>query len=258
MNKYQFSHSERYAVWLNHGKRCWLCEEPLRFADASIDHVIPESLLEDKPEFDRIVDEYDLPKTFQINSFANWLPTHLRCNQQKSNKTFKFTYSLKIIIEKLLEKKDAVIKSECHIKKDVKKDKLFAKIQTELNKKSITIEELESFVEDLGGGLFHHTIVASDTSQLIRLDNGYWVHKRDIVATGSCTCERNSCVDHQNKVICIWDNTLPEWVIKKRLYWKCYDEIIKCPRCNEQHKRGHIGRENICLKPYQDQLNQCD
>jgi hypothetical protein len=40
MSKHSFSASERYAVWLHHEKRCWLCEEPLRLLETTIEHYL--------------------------------------------------------------------------------------------------------------------------------------------------------------------------------------------------------------------------
>jgi hypothetical protein len=102
VNKYSFSHAERYAVWLNHDKRCWLCNEPLRLIETTIDHVIPECLLVDDEHFRQIIDAYDLPLTFSINGFENWLPCHAHCNQRKSNTTFVFVPAYKIILDRLV------------------------------------------------------------------------------------------------------------------------------------------------------------
>jgi hypothetical protein len=47
-------------------------------------------------------------------------------------------------------------------------------------------------------------------------------------------------------------------IVNKGLFWRCYDEFITCPRCSRKHKRGHIGSEDICGKPYLNQEAQND
>ncbi len=92
----------------------------------------------------------------------------------------------------------------------------------------------------------------------IPLDTGYAVTREQIATEGRCTCEREACVDHESKTYCYWPKHLSTWVVTKRLYWRCYDEIIVCPKCNDRHKRGHVGKLGVCAKPFNDQENQED
>ena len=100
--------------------------------------------------------------------------------------------------------------------------------------------------------------VASDIVKMIPLDNGYWLHPDDVAAEGLCTCERNYCVDSERKVYCVFAKALSDWVKRKGLYWKCYDEIVACPRCGQKHRRGHVGKLGECRAPYQNQHDQHD
>jgi hypothetical protein len=93
---------------------------------------------------------------------------------------------------------------------------------------------------------------------VIILDSGYWVPRDQIVREGICYCERNTCVDSRDKVYCYFQAWHSPWVVNTGLFWKCYDEIIPCPRCSGQHKRGHIGREGACGRPYLNQEAQHD
>jgi HNH endonuclease len=88
--------------------------------------------------------------------------------------------------------------------------------------------------------------VASEVLELIPLDSGYWLNRADIAFEGLCQCERVACVDHSSKVYCYFPKWLSTWVLNKQLYWRCYDEIVQCPKCGKQHKRGHIGRKDVC------------
>jgi len=88
--------------------------------------------------------------------------------------------------------------------------------------------------------------VASEVLELIPLDTGYWLNRADVALEGPCQCERVACVDHRTKLYCYWPKWLSSWVLSKHLYWRCYDEIIHCPQCGRQHKRGHIGWQDMC------------
>ncbi|WP_306546011.1 CHAT domain-containing protein [Desulfobulbus sp.] len=92
----------------------------------------------------------------------------------------------------------------------------------------------------------------------IPLDDGSVILPEQIAAEGFCSCERQMCVDANEKLYCYWVKGLSKWVITKRLYKRCYDELIRCPRCRKKHKRGHIGRRGYCSKPYNHQILQRD
>ena len=92
----------------------------------------------------------------------------------------------------------------------------------------------------------------------IALDIGKVIFPSQIVAEGYCSCERNACVDSSQKVYCYFTKENSRWVITKRLYWRCYDKLIRCPRCRRKHKRGHIGRRGRCGGPYAHQILQRD
>lgn len=80
----------------------------------------------------------------------------------------------------------------------------------------------------------------------IPLDTGVLLPKANVAFEGFCECERESCFGSREKMYCYWSKGLPTWVLTKRLYWRCYDEVIECPECGLQHKRGHVGAEGIC------------
>lgn len=258
MQKYSFSHAERYAVWLNHEKRCWLCKEPLRLVETTIDHVVPESLLAHEDRLTKVRDIYDLPASFAINGFENWLPCHAHCNQTKSDATFDFVAGYKLILDRLIRDADKVERSAKAVTRNISTDKLFAKIFTAIEQQRVSVQELVNLVGHIGGGTFQQDQPEQDAAEFIKLDSGYWIHKSEIVAHGECSCEQIACVDHNYKVMCVWNSALSDWVIGTRLYWKCYDEKITCPRCDQFHKRGWIGRLDHCGKPFSDQINRRD
>ena len=253
MAKRKFSTAERYAVWQHHQKRCWWCKKPLDVVETTIDHVIPESLLDDDDERRRVLEEYGLPDDFNINGFENWLPCHNHCNQSKGSSTFDFVPGLKAVLDRLAREAPRVECTANRINRDATSGKLITKILVALEREEISPEDLDEVIRD-----HRDTSDGRESIELIQLDNGYWLAKSDVAYEGECRCEREACVGHKSKVNCVFSRHLSSWVVKTGLYWQCYDEEIECPRCSQIHKRGHIGRADICGKPYTDQDRQTD
>lgn len=255
MKKRTFTPFERYAIWKWHEERCWLCSEPLRYRDTTIDHIFPEELLLDDNKRKKVLDMYNLSdENFNINGFENWLPSHAICNQKKSTKVTEFIPGIAFILESLRLKAPKVKETVHKLMRNKKADKVFLSLLQELESGEITFDDLLNFVKPLG----EKENIQFISNDLIILSGGYWVQRDSIAREGLCTCERNHCVDSNEKVYCYFPSTLSSWVIQTGLYHKCYDELINCPRCRKLHKRGHIGRVDICDLPYADQELQTD
>lgn len=252
--KRKFSYEERYAVWHCNGKKCWWCQKPLRLFEATIDHVIPESLLDNDAAREKLFVDYGLPKDFNINGYENWLPCHNYCNNKKSSTPPAFVPGNKAILDRLAKEAPKTARVANSVVANVAKDHVFKHIFTALERRTLSLRELHelliAFVEDPVG-----TGVPDD---VIILDSGYWIPRAEIVREGWCQCERNQCVGQNKKVYCYFEQSLSPWVIKTGLFWGCYDEVVTCPRCLAQHKRGHIGRQGVCANPYIDQQEQAD
>ncbi|GAA3623784.1 HNH endonuclease [Flavivirga jejuensis] len=109
MAKYKYH--ERYAVWLNHEKRCWLCKEPLRIDETTIDHILPESLLDDEKKKKKVFEIYGLNDKFRINGFENWLPAHLVCNQNKGSSILNCVPLYAFILNRTIKKAEKVLRT---------------------------------------------------------------------------------------------------------------------------------------------------
>lgn len=143
MQKHIFTGAERYAVWLHHGKRCWLCLEPLDLVATTVDHVVPESLTDHPTGLHEMIDLYGLPATFNINSFENWLPAHNHCNQSKSRRRLEYVPKQKFIFEELVKKADSVRKTAVKIGQRGKKGKVLATLLTALENETLNIDDVD-------------------------------------------------------------------------------------------------------------------
>jgi hypothetical protein len=253
-HKRRISYAERYAVWHCNDQRCWLCQEPLRLAEATVDHVLPESLLDDDIARQKILTDYGLPTDFNINGYENWLPCHNHCNQSKSNKAPAFVPGNKMIFDRLKQRAHEGERMARSVSSNVAKDKVFKTIFAALETQTISMRDLDellhAFIDD--------PAKAGVPEDVIILDSGYWFRREQIVREGVCGCERNACVGHSDKVYCYFPSSLSPWVTTTGLFWRCYDEVISCPRCSGRHKRGHVGRQDVCGRPYLNQKTQTD
>jgi hypothetical protein len=95
---------ERYAIWTAHSKRCAYCQEPLKYADLEIDHIIPRSLRKNPQELQNLFAQFSLQVDFDLDSLENLLPAHGGCNRRKKATVFSQAnarFFLEIAQEKL-------------------------------------------------------------------------------------------------------------------------------------------------------------
>lgn len=83
MSKFKPTPEIQYAVFTAHGERCYLCWEMIDLASMQVDHLLPEHLQDDPERFAEARKQFDLPPTFELNSFENWLPACVPCNRRK-------------------------------------------------------------------------------------------------------------------------------------------------------------------------------
>lgn len=88
MAKYKFFTRERESIWKAHGEKCAYCDRRIAWEDLEVDHIVPETLLDNPIELERIQTEYGLKSDFNINSYYNWLPSHKKCNRKKGSWRF--------------------------------------------------------------------------------------------------------------------------------------------------------------------------
>ncbi len=98
-SKYHFSAAERYAVFTVHGENCYLCHEPINLKTMEVDHIIPESLLDDPVRLTVILKDLGRPGDFDLNSFANWMPACRSCNGTKRATVFEPSPVVQLVLQ---------------------------------------------------------------------------------------------------------------------------------------------------------------
>lgn len=110
MSKYKFSPHQRHAIWTVHLEKCYLCSKPIDLLSMQVDHIIPESLLENKDDLSNVISGFGLPSNFDLNSYSNWMPSCSACNRSKSNSVFNPSPLIQLQIERAREKAKQVTK----------------------------------------------------------------------------------------------------------------------------------------------------
>lgn len=84
----KFSLYQRRAIWEIHGKRCAYCRDPLDYANVEIDHILPESLLQNHVALEQMLATQGLTSAFDIQGLENLAPSCWKCNNRKSSAAF--------------------------------------------------------------------------------------------------------------------------------------------------------------------------
>jgi hypothetical protein len=87
--KHKFSPFERHAIYTVHGEKCYLCGALIDMKTMEVDHILPERLCDTPTELRRVLGLYGKPDTFDLNSYANWLPACGPCNLKKRATVFE-------------------------------------------------------------------------------------------------------------------------------------------------------------------------
>jgi hypothetical protein len=93
MSKQIFSASEREAIWLAHEKKCAYTRELLDVSSFHIEHIIPESLVDNTEELERVKNSLGLDKSFNIHGYENLIPCKVGVNLQKGSLIFNAAHT---------------------------------------------------------------------------------------------------------------------------------------------------------------------
>jgi len=128
MKKYRFTIEQRFAIWRVYGKKCFYCEHPLTFKEVTIDHIIPEFILDDAEKLQVIKNQYGLNTDFSINDYCNWVPAHFHCNRDKGTAIYPITPALIMVLEKIQRKGEQAREEEDRIKRNLKSGDVLGKL----------------------------------------------------------------------------------------------------------------------------------
>lgn len=112
LSKYSFSHAERFAVYVTHDEKCYMCSNPLDLKTMEVDHVIPESLLDTPERLREVIESLGRPKDFDVNTYSNWLPACRPCNGKKLATVFDPSLLVQVALQRAAERAPTAAKLE--------------------------------------------------------------------------------------------------------------------------------------------------
>ena len=139
MTKYKFKTTERFVIWQSYDCKCYFCGEPMEFFDVTIDHLLPENLLDRQEELTKTLNKYGLESNFNINSFENWAPCHQRCNNKKKTKTY---IALEEILLNAKNKAGQIRNAYSKLISDRKKSILIVSFLSWIEEKQISFDDI--------------------------------------------------------------------------------------------------------------------
>jgi hypothetical protein len=142
MKKYRFSGEQQYALWRVYGKKCFYCQELLTFEEVTIDHVLPESILDNTEKLTTIKTEYGLGDEFLINDYCNWVPAHSHCNRRKGAALYRHAPALIAVLEEIKRKGEQAREEEKRLNKNLKSSEVLNKLGIALRKGVVSKDDV--------------------------------------------------------------------------------------------------------------------
>jgi hypothetical protein len=147
-NKHSFTKAEKWAVYSASDGHCFWCRRPLDYVDCTIDHVIPETMLQRPEKLAEVVEAFSLGADFQVNEFCNWVPAHQSCNRSKSDTVFDVSPVMVLALHKVKQK--AVQARIVHAKTLTSRatSKLIAELEIALERQTVPVERIEAAIRE--------------------------------------------------------------------------------------------------------------
>lgn len=136
----------RIAVWQANEKRCLYCEEPIAFRELEVDHLIPATTSAN--ETARLVKALGLPKSFELESTHNLVPSHDHCNRKKWKHQFS-EVNLRFFLEIWAKKQTRIEKELKRLRREADTDALLSRVAAQVETGSLSVKELLAVVEGL-------------------------------------------------------------------------------------------------------------
>ena len=166
--------SKNLLFWNSLECKCFWCGVPLSLLETSIDHVIPESLIEKPDELERIKINYHLPDNFEINNFCNWVPAHSNCNSRKSKNIFDNSPAFIFILQQLCRQSKKSELQYLRLIKRQKRERIIGKLMADIELANITDTDLIELLK-LTNSRYSWKYNQIDKEKLIHVPEGWEV-----------------------------------------------------------------------------------
>ncbi|MDO1444651.1 hypothetical protein Q0590_00235 [Rhodocytophaga aerolata] len=146
MSKYRFSTNQRFAVYKVFDGVCQWCRQPLQFLGFNVDHVLPESLLDDPARLQEELTRYGLPANFNINDYENWASMHSHCNQWKSDTSYSGAPIIRTLLDKCASNKERAQRLELKLNREPQTAEILTRVEAAIEQNFVNIQDLQNFI----------------------------------------------------------------------------------------------------------------
>jgi hypothetical protein len=147
MSSQKFSAIEREAVWRIYDEKCAYTRGRLDISNFHIDHILPETLLDDPAELKKALDACGLDASFDILGWENLVPCQPGANLQKSSSVFDPTY-VRFYLGVAGTRKAAVLEEIQKIEKARKRGKAIIALEQLLETGKLSHEDAARILRD--------------------------------------------------------------------------------------------------------------
>ncbi len=148
MQKYKFSQLRREVIFKGYNRKCFYCEETFStMGDMQIDHFLERNLLEKAEELQNLAKTLNLNPNFEIDSYYNFVPSHLGCHIRKHRNEYTDRRKA-ILLEEIASRVPELLKLEEKLQKDKLKTHILNELKRKVELGFISIEEIETIISD--------------------------------------------------------------------------------------------------------------
>jgi len=120
MTRKRLSKHLRWAIYIEHGRKCSICDEPAKYKEIEIEHLIPVALLKEQERYFDLLNKLGLPTSFDINGIPNLFPSHPKCNNLKSNQLLGLPL-LQLALRRGFSREEQIISRVSKLNEDFKR-----------------------------------------------------------------------------------------------------------------------------------------
>jgi hypothetical protein len=145
--KYPFDRMGRLVIHQIHDGRCWICGQYVQLPDLKVDHVVPKSLANNLTQLEEAKTTLQLPPSFDFDAVENCLPSHERCNREKTNKVH--FYWLRLALDRAVDRSGAVRARYEQLRELRELEEVIVKLENHIDRGRLSPEERELLGEHL-------------------------------------------------------------------------------------------------------------
>ncbi|MCK6565626.1 MAG: hypothetical protein L6Q80_12890 [Dehalococcoidia bacterium] len=112
----------------------------------TVDHVIPEHLVDKPEQLASVLTEYGLPPEYQVNDFPNWVPAHQSCNRSKGTVVHPGSPAMIRALDRASKRAEVARRKAAQIAREPDQAKAIAMVETWVRADIVQVTDLADVV----------------------------------------------------------------------------------------------------------------